>query len=725
MGYLKEFQTQITNRDFAKFLKLWEEYCTCDEADVNEIESLLIAVKASDFSKSFGQYVEMILPLWESISSEEDAYKLLSLIVDLETTNSSKLADIAIKALTKRYDSKISFQDRAIQEQLRLVGLRTKENFQSALSNFDLLAHFKKGNFVFHASGFGVGEIMDYSPLRELVSLEFENVAGIKQFTFTNAFKSVIPLPSDHFLARRFSNPDQFEKEAKENPIAVIKHLLKDLGPKTASEIKDELDELVIPSKDWQKWWQNVRAKIKKDTGIESPENAKDPFILRKEAVSHESQFLEVLKKKTSLNDSLTACYNFIRDYGSKLKIPQVKTEMTERLKSFLNSDSLKPAEKLQVYFCLDAFQGSKHEDEIAKIVRQSDELESLIEQIDIVVYKKMAIAAIKTHVQDWPLLFLKLLQTSTQGIIRDYLIKELVQNGSTHLLKDGLQQLVETPWGNPDLFVWYYLKLMQEPDEDLPFHNEKGRNDFSEALLVLLNRIENDSGQKDLVKKIYMTLSAKRYALVRQIFEGSSLEFAKEFLLLASKCHTLSDHDLKIWRSLAEVVHSILASPSGRKLTDHLIFWSTEGGLAREQERLKKIGTTDVVENAKEIEAARALGDLRENSEYKSALEKRAHLQREIKKISGELSHARILTPEDIQMDEVGIGSIIYTVSSEGDKLKFTIMGPWEANPEEHILSIQSKVGQGMLGLHVGDQFKFKDIEYTIQRLGSIFEGA
>ena len=52
---------------------------------------------------------------------------------------------------------------------------------------------------------------------------------------------------------------------------------------------------------------------------------------------------------------------------------------------------------------------------------------------------------------------------------------------------------------------------------------------------------------------------------------------------------------------------------------------------------------------NAREIEAARALGDLRENAEFKAALERRARLQSELKFLSDQIGKARILTPEDV----------------------------------------------------------------------------
>ena len=78
-----------------------------------------------------------------------------------------------------------------------------------------------KNNIVFHAGGWGTGEIVDVSFVREHLVIEFENVSGRKDISFANAFKTLIPLPSHHFLARRFSNPDQLEKEGREDPVAL------------------------------------------------------------------------------------------------------------------------------------------------------------------------------------------------------------------------------------------------------------------------------------------------------------------------------------------------------------------------------------------------------------------------------------------------------------------------------------------------------------------------
>ncbi|MFQ5444885.1 MAG: GreA/GreB family elongation factor, partial [Nitrospinales bacterium] len=176
-------------------------------------------------------------------------------------------------------------------------------------------------------------------------------------------------------------------------------------------------------------------------------------------------------------------------------------------------------------------------------------------------------------------------------------------------------------------------------------------------------------------------------------------------------------DRDKKILRSLAQVVHPSLA-PSKSRSVEQMnsgILWATEEGYIKTQERIKQIATVEMIENAKEVEAARALGDLRENAEYKFAVERRARLQGEMKLLSKQINKARILTKGDIFPDEVGVGSVVELENSKKQKVSYTILGPWETNPEENIISYQSQLAQAMAGNKIGKKFIFRDEEYMI----------
>ena len=137
----------------------------------------------------------------------------------------------------------------------------------------------------------------------------------------------------------------------------------------------------------------------------------------------------------------------------------------------------------------------------------------------------------------------------------------------------------------------------------------------------------------------------------------------------------------------------------------------------------MQQIATVETVQNAKEIETARSHGDLRENAEFKSALEKRDRLQSELKTLSDQVNRARVITKADIMTDEVSVGCVVEFQNKDGKKLIYTLLGPWDADPNLGILSFQSKLAQEMKGLCVGDKFKFQGEEFTITTIGSYLD--
>ncbi len=720
MGYLEDFQEQLDKNDFHKFFQLWEEYCTSDTVDPNEFITLLKAVKKSEMADSFGQYVETALPLWKTIQDTKGSNEVLRLIIDLQTTNSPTLADTAYAYLEAKFGKDADFAKR-----IRLIGLRAPAglnklpDFRGAISQYELLAHLHVGNFVFHAGGWGTGEIVEVSLVREETVIEFEHVMGRKYLSFVNAFRTLSPLENDHFSVRRFAHADALEKEARENPVAIMKILLRDLGPKTASEIKDELADLVIPEADWTKWWQNARAKIKKDTMIETPVNLRKPFRLRESALAHEDLFQRQINAKSDVRDILQTTYNFVRDLPDMLKKPDIKQSLQDKLITLVSDPSVTPAQALQVHICLEHHFGYKlHDKSVAEVIKDLNNIEEIVNDMEIIAFKKRALTAIHDHRPDWIELFLSFLCSVQQNQLRDYLLKELQTPQTQPQLEKALRNLLIHPTTQPEVFVWYFQKVVA--GEDVPFANKEGQCEFLETFLILYSVLESNPDYRELIKKMFTILSGKRYLIVRNIIEGTSIDFIKEFLLLVTKCRTLSDHDKKILKSLAEVVQPSLGDVKRRIRDEEQPIWTTEEGLRRTQERIKMLGTIEIVDNAREIEDARALGDLRENSEYKFALERRGRLQAEMKSLSDALNRARVITPGDIAANEAGVGTRVELVDTKGNQLTYTILGPWDASAENNILSFQSKLAELMTGKKIGEKFEFKDETFTVTKVSS-----
>jgi transcription elongation GreA/GreB family factor len=94
--------------------------------------------------------------------------------------------------------------------------------------------------------------------------------------------------------------------------------------------------------------------------------------------------------------------------------------------------------------------------------------------------------------------------------------------------------------------------------------------------------------------------------------------------------------------------------------------------------------------------------------------------LQAELKFLSDQLNRTRIITKQDISTDEVGVGSIVQCVNQKGQPIHYTLLGPWDADPEKNILSFQSKLAQTMKGLSIGDKFQFQGDSFTISGISS-----
>lgn len=105
-------------------------------------------------------------------------------------------------------------------------------------------------------------------------------------------------------------------------------------------------------------------------------------------------------------------------------------------------------------------------------------------------------------------------------------------------------------------------------------------------------------------------------------------------------------------------------------------------------------------------IKQAREKGDLKENAEYHAAREKQGMLQAEIRKLSGDLSLARVIDPKSLPANVVTFGKSV-TIQEEENKDQsstFHIVGPAETSFFKNSISIASAMGRALLSKKVGD---------------------
>src|SRR5207302_5262105 len=109
--------------------------------------------------------------------------------------------------------------------------------------------------------------------------------------------------------------------------------------------------------------------------------------------------------------------------------------------------------------------------------------------------------------------------------------------------------------------------------------------------------------------------------------------------------------------------------------------------------------------ENTKEIAVARSYGDLRENFEFKAAKEMQRVLMRRKSEMEQALSRARGTNFENPDTNQVSIGTTVTLKGADDDKTEtYTLLGAWDSDPENGVLSYLTAIGQALLGHKPGE---------------------
>ncbi len=134
-------------------------------------------------------------------------------------------------------------------------------------------------------------------------------------------------------------------------------------------------------------------------------------------------------------------------------------------------------------------------------------------------------------------------------------------------------------------------------------------------------------------------------------------------------------------------------------------VSYYTEEGLQKLQEELTKLKTEERTKVAEQLSDARDKGDLSENAEYDAAKEAQDLLERRIAKLESLVANARVLPKEEVNTSMAFILSKV-TVKNKrsGRKDSYMLVSEEEADLKAGKISIDSPLGQGLLGRKVGE---------------------
>ena len=102
----------------------------------------------------------------------------------------------------------------------------------------------------------------------------------------------------------------------------------------------------------------------------------------------------------------------------------------------------------------------------------------------------------------------------------------------------------------------------------------------------------------------------------------------------------------------------------------------------------------------AEQIAIARGYGDLSENAEYDEAKKEQAKVEAEITRLQATIRTATVVADDEITTEKVSIGTSVKVKDlDDGETYTYSIVGANEADPFEDKISVESPVGEGLVG--------------------------
>lgn len=111
-----------------------------------------------------------------------------------------------------------------------------------------------------------------------------------------------------------------------------------------------------------------------------------------------------------------------------------------------------------------------------------------------------------------------------------------------------------------------------------------------------------------------------------------------------------------------------------------------------------------------KEIRKAREFGDLRENAEYKAAMERQSFVSARIGQLMQRIREVDSIDVSKLPTDLIAYGSkvVLYDLDRD-EEIEYKLVTSEESDPDKGLISTLSPIGQSLMGREEGDEVRVK----------------
>ena len=500
-------------------------------------------------------------------------------------------------------------------------------------------------------------------------------------------------------------------------------------------EIKAELVPDIITQGKWNNWWSKTKELMKNDPIFGTVDENSDIYMLRDRPISIEERTANAFKASKDFMQRFNIAYQYYQQDSEP--DPDLLGDMITYFKTHAKVIDVVNEQTIISFLLLKLFQ-KKYSFLKVEMPVFKDLIDNVEDPLDI--YEAISLQELRNdflrNIKEcdnqtegsWQETYIRLFFLYPSSFIYEELDKASLEDHK--YVRQLVHDLMVTYREYREAFFWLVPRVLSSKERADDF----GVN-YETVLFSLLHLIELAGNsitiKKETTKNKKLQNQVRDYLFKNEILENyieiASLDFANRLYKITVDLNYLGEEDkVKIKDKIAECYPEVAAKYKAaeenqseenkiKTLADKLL--TLRKSLEEKKKELAYIQEVEVPRNSKDIGEALEKGDLRENSEYKAAKEKESQLAARVTELANGINEATIIERKDVNASTVSFGTKI-EVLENADLVEFTILGPWESDIENNVLSYKSPLGMALLGKKVGDVVSFNDKKYSIKSI-------
>lgn len=567
-----------------------------------------------------------------------------------------------------------------------------------------ILEHFTPGACVLHKN-WGFGQIANIDFLINQITIDFATKKG-HSMQLQYAADSLQRIDSEHILARIALDLEGVRKEANQEPEQFVRAVLTSYAGKlTVDQLTRVLVPAVFNETGFKKWWDGAKKVLKKSGHFSLPTKKTEPILYREEAVSRSSEHLEAFANARQLKDQIGALERILRELEEfKDSITQLQSIISVAEETARRNAKMATAEALTMLTQRDEMvervkelqAGTAAPTIASMLLDEQRALSSLLEEVPAAKLRRIVNALPSAFGDAWTSKALQLVARGSTRVVTEA-ARLMQEHEKNEELKTALDRAIRDHSISSSALTWLCDKKEREGQFKSLIHPR--------VMSAILSALERDQFNENRDRKLH-DLVVNDQTLLPDLIKGSEIEEVREAmrkLLLTPIFEDLNKRSLlgRFVRHFPEL-EVLISGEREEKHESLIVSWES---LEKRQLEYEDIITKKIPENTKEIAIAREYGDLRENFEFKAAKEMQRVLMRRKQEMERDISLARGTDFANPDTKQVSIGT---TVSVKGVKDNqvdtYHILGAWDTNPEQGIISYKAAIAQSLLGRKCGE---------------------